>query len=131
MHNLSDIIFIDFPTFTNQESSLVVHDTPFKFSRIFTIKADEKCVRGFHAHKECSQLFIVLEGECKVICDDGSTRKEIVLNKSSQGLLVPPAIWAEQEYRPNTVLMVVADKPYDESEYIRNYEEFIKFRNSK
>lgn len=132
MHNLTDIQLISFPAFNTSEALLVVYEgskkVPFNISRLFTVKASEKCTRGFHAHKECTQVLIVLNGECKIICDDGANRNEIILNKSSEGLLIPPTIWAEQEYQSDTVLMVLTDKHYDENDYIRNYENFLDFR---
>lgn len=130
----SDLQFISFPLFDNNEASLTVYENiknvPFNMARLFVIKSSENCNRGFHAHKECSQLLIVLNGTCKVICDDGHSRKEITLNKASEGLLIPPTIWAEQEYLPDTILLVLTDKPYDESDYLRNYDEFLEFRSN-
>ena len=126
---------ISFPEFDTDEASLTIYEgekhVPFPIARLFTIKAAQKCVRGFHAHKECAQLLIVLKGECKVTCDDGETRQDIILNKAHEGLLVPSTIWAEQNYEPDTVLVVLADKPYDEGDYLRDYTEFLNFRNSK
>ena len=135
MHNLSDLKLISFPEFDSSEALLVVYEgskkVPFNISRLFTVKASEKCVRGFHAHKECTQVLIIQNGECRVTCDDGTNRKEIILNKSSEGLLIPATIWAEQEYQPGTVLMVLTDKHYDENDYLRDYNEFLNFRNNK
>ncbi len=135
MHNLSDLQLISFPSFNTTEALLVVYEgdkkVPFTINRLFTVKASQKCTRGFHAHKECTQILIVLNGECKVTCDDGAKRKEIILNKSVEGLLIPATIWAEQEYQPGTVLMVLTDKHYDENDYLRDYNEFLNFRNNK
>ncbi|MGD0466157.1 MAG: FdtA/QdtA family cupin domain-containing protein [Gammaproteobacteria bacterium] len=134
MHNISDLQLIYFPLFYTKESSLIVYEggkkVPFDIYRVFTVKSIEKCIRGFHAHKECTQLVTVLSGECKVVCDDGTTKKEIILNKTSEALLIPPTIWAEQEYQPNTILMVLTDKYYDENDYVRDYNEFLTFRNN-
>ncbi len=134
MHNNCDLQIIAFPIFDNNEASLTVYEgiknVPFNMARLFVIKASENCNRGFHAHKECSQLLVVLNGTCKVICDDGQSRKKIILDKASEGLLIPPTIWAEQEYQCDTVLLVLTDKRYDEGDYLRNYNEFIEFRNN-
>jgi dTDP-4-dehydrorhamnose 3,5-epimerase-like enzyme len=125
MYNLADLQLLSFPAFSTNEALLVVYEgdtkVPFNISRLFTVKATENCIRGFHAHKECTQILIVLNGECKVTCDDGANRKDIILNKSSEGLLIPATIWAEQEYQPGTVLMVLTDKHYDENDYLRDY----------
>ena len=135
MNKVSDIKSIPFPLFDTAEASLFIYESekkvPFMVQRIFTIKANKKCTRGFHAHKECSQLLIVLNGECKITCDDGVSKKVVLLNQPSEGLLIPPTIWAEQEYQPNTILMVLTDKPFDENDYLRNYNKFLEFRRNK
>jgi dTDP-4-dehydrorhamnose 3,5-epimerase-like enzyme len=130
--NLSDIQTVLFPLFQSPASYLVVYEgntnIPFNIARVFTIKATTDTTRGLHVHKECSQLLVVLEGECYVICDDGKEKKEFILNKSDCGILIPPTIWAEQQYKQGTILMVLTDKTYDESDYIRNYDDFLQFR---
>lgn len=132
MHNVTDLTLINFPMFESQASFLMTYEgnktIPFEVNRLFTIHATEAVVRGKHAHKACSQLLIVLEGACRVVCDDGIKQKAQMLTHPSQGLFIPPSLWAEQHYEPNTVLMVLADKPYDESDYLRNYQEFLTFR---
>ena len=132
MHNISDIQLINFPLFNNEDSLLVVYEghkkVPFFMNRVFMVKAHEKTRRGFHAHKECAQLLVVLSGLCRVICDDGSNKKEVTLDDPSKGLLIPPTLWAEQDYEANTILMVLTDKPYDASDYLRDYDEFLAFR---
>lgn len=131
--NLATIKQVQFPQFNSNESSLVVYESektvPFLVTRVFTINTTEACKRGFHAHKECSQLLVCLHGSCNVILDDGQNRTEVLLNQPNAGLLIPPTIWAEQAYETNTILMVFTDRPYEESDYIRNYDEFLKFRN--
>jgi len=132
MITINQLQLIPFPSSSAKEATLSIFQSPeavpFAIKRVFTIHAHEACQRGRHAHKECTQLLVVLRGKCKVICDDGTSRKDIILNKPSEGLLVPPGIWAEQDYEPNTLLMVLTDKPYDESDYIRNYEDYLAYR---
>ena len=134
MRSISDLQLISFPLFDTSEAFLVVYEgskvVPFPINRMFVVKSVKHTTRGSHAHKECSQLLVVLNGECKITCDDGFERKNITLNKASEGLLIPPTIWAEQEYQPNTILVVLTDKPYDENDYIRNYDLFVEFRKN-
>jgi UDP-2-acetamido-3-amino-2,3-dideoxy-glucuronate N-acetyltransferase len=129
---LKDVTSIHFPLIDSEEASLHVYESgthvPFPIQRLFTIKTREECNRGFHAHKECTQLLVCLEGQCIVTVDDGEARKEIVLDQPSLGLLIPPSIWAEQVYKANTVLAVLTDRPYEETDYIRKYEDFLEFR---
>jgi len=129
---LKDVTFIHFPIIDSKDASLHVYESgihvPFSIQRVFTIKAREACTRGFHAHKECTQLLVCLEGRCVVTVDDGKMRKNIVLDQASLGLLIPPSIWAEQMYEANTVLTVLTDRPYEETDYLRQYEDFLEFR---
>ncbi len=98
---------------------------PFSISRMFLVYADKNCVRGQHAHIECSQLLICTSGSVGVYCDDGKNCYEYLLDKPNIGLLISPKVWAEQIYlKDNTVLNVLCNKPFDESDYIRNYDEF-------
>lgn len=124
---------ICFPNKDVGESSLSIFEegnVPFSIKRIFTIQVEKSCKRGFHAHKECAQLLICLMGKCTVICDDGTNRQPFVLNNSAEGLIIPPTLWAEQEYEPNTILMVLTDCVYDELDYIRDYDKFLEYRKT-
>lgn len=129
---LKDVTSIQFPLIDSKEASLQVYESgahvPFSIKRLFTIKAREACTRGFHAHKECTQLLVCLEGRCVVTVGDGKARKEIVLDQPNLGLLIPPSIWAEQIYEADTILAVLTDRPYEETDYLRKYEDFLQFR---
>ena len=135
MHNISQVKKITFPKRASPEASLFVYqgeeEVPFSLNRVFVVKASKRTDRGAHAHKECAQLLVVVDGECVVTCDDGAVKSTYVLKDPDQGLLVPPTIWAEQDYQAGTVLMVLTDHPYDESDYLRDYDDFLKFRGIK
>lgn len=132
---VGDIKTIHFPQYNSNETSLHVYESnthpPFLVKRVFIINATEGCKRGFHAHKQCAQLLVCLQGSCRVTVDDGESRKNIVLDQPNKGMLLPPTIWAEQEYEAGTILMVLTDHPYDEADYIRNYQAFLQFRKLK
>ena len=123
---------IRFTQFSEQDSTLSIFSSedkvPFTIKRVFTVDAKEACSRGFHAHKQCMQLMIALRDECAVTCDDGKERKTYILNDPSLGLLVPPTIWAEQVYQKDSLLMILTDQYYDPEDYIRDYQQFLKFR---
>ncbi len=131
--NLEQIKIINFQQFLTEEALLSIFSSqntvPFLIKRVFTIQATEDCFRGFHAHKICNQLMIALQGIIKVTCDDGMQKKTFILNSPSQGLLVPATLWAEQEYIANATLMILTDQFYDANDYIRDYQDFLKFRN--
>ena len=113
--------------------NLVVLESSTDFAksiqRVFVVAGKQAATRGKHAHKKLTQILVCLHGVCKVTCDDGSKKKEIVLDKSDIALEIPPGIWAEQYYaEPDTILMVVCDNTYEESDYIRNYDEFLAYK---
>lgn len=108
-------------------------EIPFKIKRVYYIYDTLPDVRrGFHAHKKLSQILICVHGSCKIHLDDGVDTTEIILNKPSMGLYITNNIWREMyDFSQDAVLMVLASEPYDESDYIRNYHEFLEFVNGK
>ena len=101
---------------------------PFSIKRVFNVRAQKGNIRGRHAHRQCSQLLICTNGSIEVKCDDGSTNELYVLDKPNFGLLIAPCVWAEQRYMENnTILTVLCDRPFEEVDYLRNYEDFIIF----
>ena len=101
----------------------------FTVRRVFAVRAREVSERGRHAHKQCKQLMVCLTGRCNVMVDDGKNRKSVVLARPQDALYIPASIWAEQSYRePGTILMVLCDQLYDETDYIRDYDEFLGWR---
>lgn len=82
--------------------------------------------RGGHGHKELDQLMIAISGSFDVILDDGFQRERIRLSDPAEGLLICPMIWRELEnFSPNSVCLVLASHPYEESDYFRSYEDFL------
>lgn len=85
--------------------------------------------RGGHAHKNLHQLIVAVSGSFTVTLDDGSIKRTYTLNRPYQGLLVVPGIWRTlDDFSSGAVCMVLASEGYSEDDYIRNYEDFIKFR---
>ena len=105
-------------------------DVPFDIKRIYYIsKVPEGQRRGFHAHKELKQLLFCPYGEIQLILDDGEKREEITLNDPSVGILIEKPIWREMLWMvSDSVLCVAASEYYDTNDYIRNYEEFLKYQ---
>ena len=104
---------------------------PFDVKRVYylyDIPGGES--RGAHAHKELSQLIVAASGSFSVTLDDGNVKRTFVLNRPYQGLYVVPGIWRDlYDFSSGSVCMVLASEKYDEKDYIRNYDEFIKYRN--
>lgn len=99
---------------------------PFAIRRVywlFDTVAD--AVRGKHAHRELKQLIMCVTGSATVMLDDGTERKEFVLDTPAKGLTVGPSTWRElHSFSPGAVVVVLASLPYDETDYIRDYAEF-------
>lgn len=107
------------------------HNVPFDVKRVYYIFGTEQGVRrGYHAHKNLKQLAICVSGSCKFLLDDGNQKEHIELASPTQGLLIEGLIWREMyDFSPDCVLMVLADDYYDESDYIREYKDFLKVVN--
>jgi dTDP-4-dehydrorhamnose 3,5-epimerase-like enzyme len=83
--------------------------------------------RGFHAHKALNQVAVAVAGACEMVLDDGETKTTVRLDSAAKGLLIGPGMWrVMRNFTTDCVLLVLADKHYDEADYIRDYEEFIK-----
>ncbi|MDB6080405.1 MAG: hypothetical protein JWO82_4152 [Akkermansiaceae bacterium] len=103
-------------------------EVPFVMQRVFTVSAPAGNARGDHAHRQCTQLLVCVSGKIRVSCDNGHSVKEYLLDNMGAGLLVPPGVWARQEYlRDGAVLMVLCDRGYEAEDYIRDYGEFKEF----
>lgn len=97
--------------------------------RVFVVTGKQAATRGKHAHKRLTQTLVCIQGDCRVTCDDGTNRQDTILDQPDLALEIPPGIWAEQYYaEPDTILMVLCDRHYEESDYIRNYEDFLAYR---
>lgn len=103
---------------------------PFKPVRVFyTYGTDTEVARGEHAHIKCEQFLIALHGSLKVSVDDGRQKQVFTLNSPTRGLYLPPSYWGVQfEHSHDCVLLVLASHEYDASDYIRDYNEFLRFK---
>ncbi|VAW71111.1 dTDP-6-deoxy-3,4-keto-hexulose isomerase [hydrothermal vent metagenome] len=121
----------DFPPLGDSRGSLVAleaNDTvPFDIKRVYYIFYTEKGVsRGFHAHSDLQQVAVCVIGRCRLVLDDGKDREETWLDSPTKGLIINSMVWREiYDFSTDCVLLVLANKHYDESDYIRNYDEFV------
>jgi dTDP-4-dehydrorhamnose 3,5-epimerase-like enzyme len=104
---------------------------PFAIRRVYYLyDVPGGSERGGHAHKELHQLIIAMSGSFDVILDDGENTKRVHLNRSYNGLYVCPMIWRELDnFSSGSVCMVLASNYYDEADYYRNYDEFMRARS--
>ena len=123
---------IEFPDISDLRGKLTFAETPgllpFVPQRFFLVYAvPGKDVRGEHAHKELHQVLICVHGSCAVVVDDGQDRCEVVLDRPTLGLHIPPMIWGTQyKFTADAVLLVLASDIYKAEDYIRDYDEYIK-----
>lgn len=102
---------------------------PFSIKRIYYIfDVFKNAVRGKHAHKNTKQVIFCVRGSITIILDNGYNKEEITLDKPNQGLFLDVVMWHKMaDFQENTILLVLASENFDETDYIRNYPEFIDY----
>lgn len=124
---------VSFPEHGDSRGQLVaieqLKDIPFEIKRVYYMyDTTEGVTRGYHAHKNLQQVLICVHGNCKIRLDNGTDKEIVILDKPYEGLYVSNNIWREMfDFSPDAVLMVLASELFDESDYIRDYDEFLKF----
>jgi hypothetical protein len=111
--------------------SVIEHDVlPFEMKRVYYLyDVPSGAERGGHSHKEQKEFLIALSGSFDVILNDGNEQKVITLNKPFEGLLINEGIWRElNDFSSGSVCLVIASAVFDESDYIREFEEFMKYK---
>lgn len=100
---------------------------PFEIRRVYYLfDVPSSARRGGHAHRNLWELLIPLTGSFDVLLDDGQSKKTLTLNKPDKGLLIKSNIWRELEnFSSGAVCLVIASDVFDESDYIREYDDFI------
>ena len=105
---------------------------PFEVKRVYWIyDTIPDLVRGKHAHKNLEQIIVAIDGACQFVLDNGKMKETIWLNRPNQALYIGKNMWREMHhFSYGCKLMVLASEYYDEKEYIRNYDDFIKEVNN-
>lgn len=137
LNSVFDCSLIYLPKIANRAGNITpIHNNveiPFSIKRIFylfDIPGGES--RGAHAHKECHQFLVAVSGAFEVILDDGKVKRQIMLNRPYIGLHIPPKIWAsEVNFSSGAICLVLASESYDEKDYIRDYKQFLEFKDIK
>lgn len=131
MNLLEEVKMIDFQQRGDERGHLVVveenQDIPFELKRIFYMYgSDENVVRGQHANRKTEFVLINVAGSSKVLVKDGLGNEELyVLDKAHSGIYIPKMIWKDMyDFSSDSILLVLASEHYDNSEYIRDYDEY-------
>lgn len=134
MYNIEDCIIINLPKIQNESGNITVlencKDIPFAVKRIYYLyDVPMGAERGGHGHYELEQFIIAASGSFTFILDDGINKKEVFLNNPSQALFIKPGIWREiKDFSSGSICLVLASHEYNEEDYIRNYDEYLKYR---
>ena len=107
-----------------------LNEIPFEVERVYYIYGleDTKLKRGFHAHKQLEQAIFCINGSFKLMIDDGNEKNYFFLNDPNKGVYMGSRLWHTMfEFSKDCIILVIASDYYDESDYIRNYSEFIEY----
>lgn len=130
---VNDVSIVEIPRVHDERGLLAVVEgdlLPFEIKRVYYLyDVPTDAYRGGHAHKELYQLIVPLSGSFDVLLSDGEHSKTITLNKPHKGLLIVPGIWREiDNFSSGCVCLVLASNAYNESDYIRDFDQFLTFK---
>lgn len=123
---------IDLPVVSDPRGDLTFIEggrhVPFDIARVYYLyNVPVESKRGGHAHQELQQVLFALSGSFRIKLDDGAIKAEIWLNNPRMGLLIDRMVWREMDrFSQGAVCMVLASTPYQEADYLREYDEFLK-----
>jgi hypothetical protein len=130
-------MLVEIPTSDGQRGALCVVEgngnVPFSIERVYWIhNIPSDALRGCHSHRTVQELIVAVAGEFTVHCDNGVERDTIRLDDPARGLLIGSGVWREVDmFSPGSVCLVLASGPYDEDEYVRDYETFNALAHSR
>ena len=124
------INLIQVPSWNDPRGNLFVFEKqnpPFEIKRVYYLANTAKNFsRGFHAHRNLQQVAVAVSGKCRMVLDDGTKREEVWLDSPSKAIHIESMIWREMhDFSADCVLLVLASAEYDESDYIRDYDDFL------
>ena len=132
-HNLEvdGAYLLDLPVISDPRGDLTFLESqlnvPFDIARVYYLyNVPVEAHRGGHAHRDLQQVIFALSGSFRILLDDGRRKSEVILRNPGVGLYVNRMVWREIDcFSQGAVCMVVASNPYDESDYYRDYNEFL------
>jgi len=126
---------LNFDVFGDDRGALISLEeninVPFEIKRVYFIfNTNDGISRGFHAHKDLEQVALCVKGSCRLVLDNGKSRESIILDSPNKGVYIDNSKWREMhDFSEDCVLLVLASKVYNESDYIRDYNEFLRLTN--
>ena len=130
--SLEECRLIDLPKISDPRGNLTFIENcrhiPFEIKRVYYLyDVPGGATRAGHAHKTLQQFLVAMSGSFDVTLDDGHEKKKFHLNRSYYGLYIPPMIWREiDNFSSGSVCMALASDYFDESDYYRDYEDFLE-----
>ncbi len=134
MTSIDDCIIIQLPQVLRRQGNITAVESgkhiPFDIARVYYLyDVPGGASRGGHAHKELEQVIVSVMGSFDVILDDGRNKKTVTLNRAYYGLYVPRLIWRELvNFSSGGVCLVLGSLPYVESDYLRAYQSFLRYK---
>lgn len=129
---IKECVLIDIPSIEDIRGTLAVvegdKNNLFEIKRVYYLyDVPSNASRAGHSHKSLRQIYIAISGSLDISLDDGKDRRTITLNKPNQGLFLAPGVWRDiNNFSSNSCLLVLASDHYNESDYIRSYDDFVK-----
>ncbi len=129
------INIIDIPKISDPRGNLAVIEKdciPYPVKRVYYLyDVPSDAFRGGHAHIEQQEFLVAVSGSFEVVLDDGETKQRVMLNKPNKGLLIPTGVWRELDnFSSGAVCLVFASDHFDETDYIREYTQFLRSKKS-
>jgi dTDP-4-dehydrorhamnose 3,5-epimerase-like enzyme len=133
---VDDCALISLRTVEDRRGSLTIveaeQDIPFPIRRVYYLyDVPRGGARGGHAHRCLHQVLVAAAGGFDVVVDDGASQRRVRLDDPQQALHIPPGVWREMDrFTQHALCLVLASEPYDASDYLRDYPEFLAWRRS-
>lgn len=135
MYSIEDCKIVELPKIHNEAGNITIlqnnKDIPFDVQRIYYLyDVPMGSDRGGHGHYELQQYIVAASGSFTFVLDDGKNKKDFFLNDPSKALHIKPGIWREiKGFSSGSICLVLASHEYNERDYIRDYDEYLNYRN--
>lgn len=136
MFSVDDCKVVELPIVHNESGNITVLENslniPFDIKRVYYLyDVPMGAERGGHGHYALQQYVVAASGSFTFVLDDGTRKKEVFLNHPNKALHIVPGIWREmRDFSSGSVCLVLASMEYTEDDYMREYDEFLKYRNN-